>query len=46
VINKVYGVIVKNKTKQRKTLTPRGMGKVKRLKLVFKTRLCCLLKFR
>jgi hypothetical protein len=33
--NKVYRVIVKNKTKQ--NLTPRRMGKAKRLKLVFKS---------
>jgi trafficking kinesin-binding protein 2 len=33
VINKVYRVIVKKKKK--KTLTPRRMGKAKRLKLVF-----------
>jgi hypothetical protein len=36
VVNEVYRVIVKKK----KTLTPRRMEKAKRLKLVFKTRLC------
>jgi hypothetical protein len=34
VVNEVYRVIVKKK-KKRKTLTPRRMGKAKRLKLVF-----------
>jgi hypothetical protein len=35
VINEVYRVIVKKK----KTLTPRRMGKVKRIKLVLKTQI-------
>jgi hypothetical protein len=36
VINEVHRVIVKKKKKKTKNLTPRRMGKAKRLKLVFK----------
>jgi hypothetical protein len=35
VVNEVYRVIVKKK-KNQKTLTPRRIGKAKRLKLIFK----------
>jgi hypothetical protein len=44
VINEVYRVIKKNK--QKKTLTPRRVGKGKRLKLVFKNQTLCLFKVR
>jgi hypothetical protein len=36
VINKVYRVIVEQNKNKTKTLTPRRMGKAKRLQLVFK----------
>jgi hypothetical protein len=39
VINEVHRVIVKKKKKKKKNLTPRRMGKAKRLKLVFKNQI-------
>jgi hypothetical protein len=44
MVNKVCRVFFKKNTKLN-TLKPRRMGKAKRLKLVFKTRQCCLFNF-